>query len=164
MDRCHLAGLVYKSLKTLQQRPLLNSQKAGIHKLLRYFTSLSRESGSTGLASEGPAVISVFRVRFDNKVPRCLPIENEEGNFPRQIRDACFSRVTPTPVENPRLFAYSLPALELIGLTKNDAARKELVEYFSGNAVMPGAETLSHCYCGHQYGLFTGQLGDGANM
>lgn len=29
---------------------------------------------------------------------------------------------------------------------------------------MPGAEPHSHCYCGHQFGSFAGQLGDGAAM
>ena len=29
---------------------------------------------------------------------------------------------------------------------------------------MPGAEYAAHCYCGHQFGQFAGQLGDGATM
>jgi uncharacterized protein YdiU (UPF0061 family) len=32
----------------------------------------------------------------------------------------------------------------------------------SGNKLLPGSETASHCYCGHQFGVFAGQLGDGA--
>ena len=28
----------------------------------------------------------------------------------------------------------------------------------------PGAEYAAHCYCGHQFGQFAGQLGDGATM
>ena len=36
------------------------------------------------------------------------------------------------------------------------------VEYFSGNRLLPGSETAAHCYCGHQFGQFSGQLGDGA--
>lgn len=27
---------------------------------------------------------------------------------------------------------------------------------------MPGSQTAAHCYCGHQFGHFSGQLGDGA--
>ena len=30
--------------------------------------------------------------------------------------------------------------------------------------VLPGAEPAAHCYCGHQFGYFSGQLGDGATM
>ena len=39
---------------------------------------------------------------------------------------------------------------------------QELAEYFSGNKMLPGSETAAHCYCGHQFGAFSGQLGDGA--
>uniref|UniRef100_A0A8D0N2L3 Selenoprotein O n=1 Tax=Sus scrofa TaxID=9823 RepID=A0A8D0N2L3_PIG len=35
---------------------------------------------------------------------------------------------------------------------------------FSGNALLPGSEPAAHCYCGHQFGQFAGQLGDGAAM
>lgn len=40
----------------------------------------------------------------------------------------------------------------------------EFVEYFSGNRALSGAEPAAHCYCGHQFGYFSGQLGDGAAM
>lgn len=42
--------------------------------------------------------------------------------------------------------------------------RKDAAEYLSGNKLIPGSETASHCYCGHQFGHFAGQLGDGAAM
>ncbi len=29
---------------------------------------------------------------------------------------------------------------------------------------MPGCSSAAHCYCGHQFGHFSGQLGDGATM
>lgn len=29
---------------------------------------------------------------------------------------------------------------------------------------MPGAQPHAHAYCGHQFGSFAGQLGDGAAM
>jgi uncharacterized protein YdiU (UPF0061 family) len=34
----------------------------------------------------------------------------------------------------------------------------------SGNKEIKGSETAAHCYCGHQFGVFAGQLGDGAAM
>lgn len=43
----------------------------------------------------------------------------------------------------------------------SEVARPEFVECFSGNELLPGSETASHCYCGHQFGNFAGQLGDG---
>ena len=42
--------------------------------------------------------------------------------------------------------------------------RPEFVEYFSGSRVLPGSEPAAHCYCGHQFGHFSGQLGDGCAL
>ena len=42
------------------------------------------------------------------------------------------------------------------------AERAEVVEIMAGNATLPGMDTAAHCYCGHQFGNFAGQLGDGA--
>lgn len=36
------------------------------------------------------------------------------------------------------------------------------VEYFAGNQLLPGSDPAAHNYCGHQFGHFAGQLGDGA--
>ena len=74
---------------------------------------------------------------------------------------ACFSHINPLPVKNPQLVAHSQSALSLLGLQPSEVARPELVEYFSGNKLLPGSEPAAHCYCGHQFGHFSGQLGDG---
>jgi len=73
---------------------------------------------------------------------------------------ACFSRIAPTPVKNPTLVGHSPNALSLLGIFPEEVARPEFVEYFCGNKIMPGSEPASHCYCGHQFGHFSGQLGD----
>ncbi|OXB61887.1 hypothetical protein ASZ78_005793 [Callipepla squamata] len=59
----------------------------------------------------------------------------------------------------------SPPALALLGLAAGgpEAEREEEAAlYFSGNRLLPGSEPAAHCYCGHQFGSFAGQLGDGA--
>eukprot|EP01034_Spumella_vulgaris_P034182 gene34182-42145_t len=66
-------------------------------------------------------------------------------------------------VKNPVLVAKSQSALDLIGLTPN-IDDSELAEYLSGNKIIPGSQPAAHCYCGHQFGSFAGQLGDGATM
>ena len=126
------------------------------------------------------------RIRFDNKALRRLPIDPEQQNFTRQVAAACFSRVNPTPVKDPSLVAVSPVALELLGIPRRlaylaapasalaaeqqpeedrkEAAQlaAELTRFLSGNELLPGSEPASHCYCGHQFGSFAGQLGDGA--
>ena len=37
----------------------------------------------------------------------------------------------------------------------------ELAQYLSGCKLFEGSKPLSHCYAGHQFGAFSGQLGDG---
>ena len=39
-----------------------------------------------------------------------------------------------------------------------------MADYLCGNKHIPNAEYAAHCYCGHQFGQFAGQLGDGATM
>lgn len=116
-------------------------------------------------------------LRFDNRALRALPVETPpsgpEGapSAPRPVPGACFSRVRPAPLRQPRVVALSEPALALLGLgaPPADAAAREAREaeaalFFSGNALLPGTEPAAHCYCGHQFGQFAGQLGDGAAM
>ncbi|RWS31160.1 selenoprotein O-like isoform X1 [Leptotrombidium deliense] len=99
---------------------------------------------------------------FDNKVYQRLPVDTEERNFVRTVNNACFSRVKPTPLKKPQLVCYSRDALKLIDINESEVKRPEFVEYFCGNKILPGSEPGAHCYCGHQFGVFAGQLGDGA--
>jgi len=39
--------------------------------------------------------------------------------------------------------------------------REIVAEVMSGNTLIDGSDPLAHCYCGHQFGVFAGQLGDG---
>uniref|UniRef100_A0A0D9QYB4 Selenoprotein O n=2 Tax=Chlorocebus sabaeus TaxID=60711 RepID=A0A0D9QYB4_CHLSB len=121
-----------------------------------------------------PAPCWLAGLRFDNRALRALPVEapppGPEGaqSAPRPVPGACFTRVRPTPLRQPRLVALSEPALALLGLgappAREAEAEAEAALFFSGNALLPGAEPAAHCYCGHQFGQFAGQLGDGAAM
>jgi uncharacterized protein YdiU (UPF0061 family) len=101
---------------------------------------------------------------FDNVALRALPVDSSLEQTPRIVNGACFSRVKPIAVENPRSVAYSIPALLLLDLSETEANKPQFVEYFSGNKLLPGSDTAAHCYCGYQFGTFAGQLGDGAAM
>lgn len=103
-------------------------------------------------------------LNLDNLVLRSLPIDKELENYVRQVAGACFSRVQPTPVENATTVAYSKTAMSLLDLPEHELQRYDFAEFFSGNKLLPGTEPAAHCYCGHQFGYFSGQLGDGAAM
>lgn len=111
-------------------------------------------------------------LRFDNRALRALPVETpppgpeDSLSTPRPVPGACFSHARPAPLRRPRLVALSEPALALLGLEASEEAEveAEAALFFSGNALLPGTEPAAHCYCGHQFGQFAGQLGDGAAM
>jgi uncharacterized protein YdiU (UPF0061 family) len=104
--------------------------------------------------------IDMNHLTFDNRNLRLLPVDPDKKNYCRSTPNAIFSFVDPTPVKNPMLIAYSKSALELLGLTAQN--EDQIVQYLSGNNKIPGSLTAAHCYCGHQFGSFAGQLGDGA--
>jgi serine/tyrosine/threonine adenylyltransferase len=121
---------------------------------------------SASSSSLPPTPVTLETLPFDNRALRELPVDPVEENYVREVRGACFSRVRPTPVSNPSLVVHSPSALALLGLTapEAEARRPDFPALFAGNNPLPGAEPAAHCYCGHQFGSFAGQLGDGATM
>lgn len=101
---------------------------------------------------------------WDNRSLRELPVDTTLNARQRRVEGACFSLVRPTPVSNPLLVAVSPPALAELGISLEETKRPDFAAYFAGNKVLPGAEPAAHCYAGHQFGGFSGQLGDGATM
>ena len=101
-----------------------------------------------------------------------LPTETPAPDAPpqRQVTNACFSPAAPTPISTPQLAAISPSALSLLGLDADAVAAAaaddpdEVASYLCGNTPIPGGRTGAHCYAGHQFGYFSGQLGDGATM
>uniref|UniRef100_A0A667Y6L1 Selenoprotein O n=1 Tax=Myripristis murdjan TaxID=586833 RepID=A0A667Y6L1_9TELE len=103
------------------------------------------------------------RLDFDNVALKKLPLDPSEEPGVRLVKGACFSRVKPQPLTKPRFVAVSDEALALLGLRGQEVLDDPLgAEYLSGSRIMPGSEAAAHCYCGHQFGQFAGQLGDGA--
>lgn len=116
-----------------------------------------------------------------------LPVDGSRDARSRQVPNCCFSLVNPTPVSRPTLVAVSKPCFdEILGIdVPSDVAsgvhttttlpgaaangsdatagsRASFAEVFAGNRLLPGSVPAAHCYCGHQFGSFAGQLGDGA--
>lgn len=127
--------------------------------------SVVRLLGSIGMDDMGLAMSRspLERLHFDNAVLKKLPLDASEEPGVRQVKGACFSRVKTQPLTNPRFVAVSHQALALLGLDGEEVMSDPLgPEYLSGSKIMPGSEPAAHCYCGHQFGQFAGQLGDGA--
>jgi uncharacterized protein YdiU (UPF0061 family) len=92
---------------------------------------------------------------------RALPGDPDERNARRQVRGACYSRVTPTPVASPVMMACVPEVAALLDLPEGACASRALAEVIGGNRVLPGMAPYAACYGGHQFGNWAGQLGDG---
>ena len=109
-------------------------------------------------AKRRPASTDLAAARFENTFVDELPGDPVLVNMPRQVANACYTRVAPTAVATPRLLAWSDALGELLGLARPNALG---VEVLAGNRVLPGMEPYAARYGGHQFGHWAGQLGDG---
>ena len=99
--------------------------------------------------------------RFENTFVAKLPADPDLVNRPRQVQNACYTRVDPTPVCAPRLLAWSDEAGELLGFARPPDADGLAAEVLGGNRVLPWMQPYAARYGGHQFGHWAGQLGDG---
>ena len=100
-------------------------------------------------------------LNFDNKFTRNLPADPNAFNSRRQVRNACYSRVMPTKVSDPKLIAWSREVAELLDIGGDPFATSAVGEVFGGNRVLAGMDPFAMYYGGHQFGNWAGQLGDG---
>lgn len=103
----------------------------------------------------------MVQLSFDNSFINKLPGFLEVTKKPKQTLGVCWSKIFPTPVRKPTLLAYSNEVAHLLDLSDEDVNSDEFLNVFSGNALLPGMESYSTCYGGHQFGSWAGQLGDG---
>jgi protein adenylyltransferase len=103
-------------------------------------------------------LLDLTAVPFVNTFVRDLPADAVAVNVPRQVSNACYTRVEPTPVAAPRLLAWSDALGEYLGLARPGP---RAVEVLGGNRVLPGMQPYAARYGGHQFGHWAGQLGDG---
>lgn len=100
-------------------------------------------------------------LNFDNRFVRELPGDTDGINMPRQVYDAFWSTVKPTPVSAPRLLAHSPEVAALLGWVDADITHPDFAQVFGGNKLLPGMQPYAANYGGHQFGGWAGQLGDG---
>ena len=114
------------------------------------------------VASAAPAPIGTLdEIQFDNRFTAALPADPERDNFRRQVAGACYSRVAPTATPAPRLLAHSAEMMELLGFETGLLEDPRFAAAFGGSVVLDGMDPHAHCYGGHQFGNWAGQLGDG---
>lgn len=55
-------------------------------------------------------------------------------------------------------------SLSFVYFIVDQTSEAGLAQVFSGNRLLPGSDPVAHCYCGHQFGVFAGQLGVGSRI
>ncbi|MCW9015351.1 MAG: protein adenylyltransferase SelO family protein, partial [Kangiellaceae bacterium] len=98
---------------------------------------------------------------FRNRFFESLPADPDTRVIPRQVYNACYSKVEPTPVKSPKLVAVSKEMAELFGINESEYRTQKFTETFAGNRLLEGMKPFAMCYGGHQFGNWAGQLGDG---
>ena len=103
--------------------------------------------------------------RFDRRqiLASSFPLDPIAQNFVRRVHDCLFSITYPTSLRsNVRLVAFSGPVLtDILDLPDSVTMDIEFVNFVSGSRVLSSSLPLSHRYGGHQFGYWSGQLGDG---
>ena len=99
-------------------------------------------------------------IRFESTVVDALPADPLSENVPRQVPEAAYTFVTPTPVAAPRLLAWSDELAADLGLERPGVSGAA-VDILAGNVLAPGMRPYAARYGGHQFGNWAGQLGDG---
>ena len=100
-------------------------------------------------------------LQFDNRFVHELPADPIADNYRRQVANACYSFVNPTPVGAPQLVCSATDVADLINIDPNEFTTDLFTQIFSGNKLLEGMQPHACCYGGHQFGNWAGQLGDG---
>jgi len=113
---------------------------------------------SVAAAKRRTVLVDLAQASFENTFVRDLPADPVLVNIPRQVANACYTRVDPTPVAAPGLLAWSDAMGELLGLARPGA---EALDVLAGNRLLSAMQPYAARYGGHQFGHWAGQLGDG---
>jgi uncharacterized protein YdiU (UPF0061 family) len=117
-----------------------------------------QEDNALAHASGGGALRDLH---FDATFVRELPGDPVLTNIPRQVPNAAYTRVEPTPVRSPRIIGWADAVARLLGVDAGAFQSEETAQVLGGNLVLPGMEPYAARYGGHQFGTWAGQLGDG---
>ena len=101
------------------------------------------------------------KMRYSNRLYTQLQADPISENYCRQVYGAHFSPVRPTPVSKPSLLTLSRALAREMGFDDQQLEMPQFTQVMAGNELFAGMQTYAHCYGGHQFGNWAGQLGDG---
>lgn len=102
-----------------------------------------------------------MNLQIDNSFTSSLPHDPNETNTRRQVLGASYSFVSPKSPSNPKLIHVSDAALVDLGISEAEAKSNEFLAVFLGQKPLNSSPPYAMNYGGHQFGQWSGQLGDG---
>jgi len=78
-----------------------------------------------------------------------------------QQPDSFYSKVAPTPLDEPFFVHCNAQVGQLLGLDLGQIHNEEALRCFNGQTQNKKIQPLATVYAGHQFGIFTSRLGDG---
>ncbi|MGQ0752470.1 MAG: hypothetical protein ACT4PS_18235, partial [Betaproteobacteria bacterium] len=101
-------------------------------------------------APRARALTDLCNLAFEATFVHELPGDPLLHNVSRAVRDACYTRVNPTPVSAPRLLGWSEPLGAMLGIARPASPTAPAVEVLAGNGVLDGMAPYAARYGGHQ--------------
>ncbi len=101
----------------------------------------------------------IQQLKIADTFTKHLPADPVEANHQRQVQEACYSFVNPTPPKNPTLVHVSSEMAQLLEIESTDSV--PFLSLVTGQKNFEGMRPYAMCYGGHQFGNWAGQLGDG---
>lgn len=77
-----------------------------------------------------------------------------------KLNEGLYAAIDPTEVNDPTVVLFNAALAEQLGLDMKGISEQTLADYFSGNKLIAGSQTIAQAYAGHQFAHFT-KLGDG---
>jgi serine/tyrosine/threonine adenylyltransferase len=78
-----------------------------------------------------------------------------------QLPEGFYSAASPTPLDNPYFVHCNPAAAQLLGLSVEQLSSETTLCCLNGHNVIPELSPIATVYAGHQFGIFTAELGDG---
>lgn len=109
---------------------------------------------------------------WPNTFIKNLDADPNISNNVRQVYSSFYSYVKPTPLPNPYLIHVNVELATSLHIKSSELHTDNFLEVFSGNKILPSkpisfhhltkeSRPIAQCYGGHQFGHWSGQLGDG---
>ena len=102
----------------------------------------------------------MFPFDIKDSFTKDLPSDSIEKNYPRQVGNTAYSKVSPVTFENSKPI-HVTDFYQELGLTEAFIESAGFQDLVTGQKLPKDVQSYAMAYAGHQFGHWAGQLGDG---